>query len=82
VSKDLLVLTRVVDGSDPDWDVRATFVGTWEQLNAIVDLSKGIPYGWRLLRGEKARRFLRWATKHEIRWHREQAATKAAGGVN
>jgi hypothetical protein len=82
VSDNILVLTRVVDGSDPDWDVRATVVGTWEQLNAIVDLSKGVPHGWRLLRGKRARRFLKWATKHEIRWQREQAAIKAAGGVN
>lgn len=82
MSDNLLVLTRVVDGSDPDWDVRATVVGTWEHLNAIVDLSRGIPHGWRLLRGKKARRFLQWATKHEIRWQREQAAQKAAGGVN
>ncbi len=78
----ILVLTRVVDGSDSDWDVRATVVGTWEQLNAIVDLSKGVPHGWRLLRGKRARRFLKWATKHEIRWQREQAAQKTAGGPN
>ena len=82
MSDNLLVLTRVVDDSDPNWDLNATIVGTWEQINAAIDLSRGIPYGWRLLRGKKARRFLRWATKHEMRWQREQAAGKAAGGVN
>jgi hypothetical protein len=82
MSDDILVLTRVVDGSDPDWDSRATLVGTWEHLNSIVDLSRGVPYGWRLLRGKKAGRFLKRATKDELRWQREQAAQKAAGGLN
>jgi hypothetical protein len=79
---DLLVLTRVIDASDPYWDHNATIIGTLQQISAIVDLSNGVPFGWRLLRGKKARRFLRWATKHEMRWQREQAAQKAAGGVN
>jgi hypothetical protein len=79
---EFLVLTRVVDDSDPHWDLNTTIVGTLEQLNAIVDLSKGVPHGWRLLRGKRARRFLKWATTHEIRWQREQAAQKVAGGVN
>ena len=82
MSDDLLVLTGVVDSSDTDWDVRATVVGTWEQVNAVVDLSKGIPFGWRLLRGKQARRFLKRSIKAESRYQREQAASKAAGGPN
>jgi len=82
MSDDLLVLTRVIDASDPYWDENATIIGSWEQISAVVDLSKGVPFSWRLLRGKKARRFLKWATKHEIRWRHEQAAIKAAGGPN
>jgi hypothetical protein len=82
MSDNFLVLTRVIDASDPYWDHSATIIGTLQQISATIDLSKGVPYGWRLLRGKKARRFLRWAAKHEIRWQREQAACKAAGGPN
>jgi hypothetical protein len=82
VSDDLLVLTRVIDASDPYWDQNATIIGTMEQINAIVDLSEGVPYGWRLLRGKKARRFLKRSMKAESRWQREQAAKQATGGLN
>jgi len=79
---DLLVLTRVVDGSDPRWGLNAKIVGTLEHINAVVDLSKGVPFGWQLLRGKRARRFLKRAMMSEVRWPREQAALKAAGGLN
>jgi hypothetical protein len=82
VSDDLLVLTRVIDASDPYWDQNATIIGTMEQINAIVDLSEGVPYGWRLLRGKKARRFLKRANNSGLLWQREQVAHKAAGGSN
>jgi hypothetical protein len=79
---EFFVLTRIVNDSDPDWDLNATIVGTWEQINAVVDLSRGTPYGWRLLRGKKAHRFLKCAAKHEIRYQRDHAARKATGGPN
>lgn len=82
MSDDLLVLTRVIDAPDPYWDESATIIGTMEQISAVVDLSKGIPFGWRLLRGKKARRFLKWSMKAESRYQREQAASRAAGGPN
>ena len=82
MSDDLLVLTRVIDASDPYWVQTATIIGPLEQINATFDLSKGIPFGWRLLRGKKARRFLKWQMREHARWQREQAAKKAAGGPN
>jgi hypothetical protein len=82
MSDEFLVITRVIDASDPHWDLRTTLMGTREQISAIVDLSKGTPFGWQLLRGKRARRFLKLAAKHEIRWQREQAARRATGGVN
>jgi hypothetical protein len=82
MSDDLLVLTRVVDDSDMYWGERAIIIGTMEQISAAVDLSKGVPFGWRLLRGKKARRFLKWSMKAEARWQREQAAREAMGGPN
>ena len=75
---ELCVLTRVIDGSDPIWDERATAIGTLEQLRETFDLSKGIPYGWRLLKGKKARRFLRNLGKDEARYQRDMAARKNA----
>jgi hypothetical protein len=82
MSDDILVLTRVIDASDPYWDESATIMGTLEQISAVVDLSRGVPFGWRLLRGKKAQRFLKWSMKSEARWQREQAAKEAAGGLN
>ena len=41
------VLTRVIDVSDPLWDERATIVGSPEQVCAMFNLSKGVPFGWR-----------------------------------
>ena len=82
MSDDFLVLTRIVDSSDPFWDQSATIMGTLEQINAVVDLSRGVPFGWRLLKGKRARRFLKWSLRQEARYQREQAASKAAGGAN
>ena len=45
-------------------------------------LSRGVPFGWRLLKGKRARRFLKWSLRQEARYQREQAASKAAGGAN
>ena len=41
MSDDLLVLTRVIDASDPYWDQSTTIIGTLQQISATIDLSKG-----------------------------------------
>jgi hypothetical protein len=82
VENEFFVLTRVIDGSDPDYDLRTTIMGTWSQINAVVDLSRGVPDGWQLLKGKRARRFLRRSLKHEYRWQREQEAQAKIGGPN
>jgi hypothetical protein len=79
---DFFVLMRLADASGPDWDLRRTVAGNREQVSAIVDLGKGVPYGWRLLRGKKARRFLKWTIKSEMRWLREESALKTMRGPN
>jgi hypothetical protein len=76
------VLTRVIDSSDPNWDYSATVIGTLEFIERSFDLCKGVPFGWRLLRGKKARRFLRWSLKQELPYQREQQIRTAAGGDN
>ncbi len=79
---ELWVLTRVIDGSDSDWDESVTIAGTPERIRSMFDLSRGVPFGWRLLKGKKAERFLRDAAKWEARYQREQAAKEKFGGEN
>ena len=79
---DLWILTRVIDGADPHWNQNVTVVGTRAQISRVIDLSKGIPYGWRLLRGKKAKRFLKQSIKEEMYWRREQEMKRSAGGLN
>lgn len=81
-ASELFVLTRVTDGTNPDWDERVTLVGTKESISKTVDLSRGVPYGWRLLRGKRARRFLKWSLQEEARWRRELELKRKAGGPN
>jgi hypothetical protein len=47
-NRNLCVLTRVIDDTDPAWDTRMTVIDTIEGIRAKFDLSKGVPYGWRL----------------------------------
>jgi hypothetical protein len=79
---ELCVLTRVIDSSDPNWDCSATVIGTLESIKSSFDLSKGVPFGWRLLRGKQARRFLKRSLREEARYQAEQALRKAGGGDN
>jgi len=79
LSDDLWVLTRVLGTADPIWDHCATLLGTRETLRAMFDLSKGVPYGWRLLKGKQARRFLRDSLKEELRYQRDKRARQKAG---
>ena len=72
---DLYVLTRVTDDSDPLWDERFTIYGTPERIKSMFDLSKGVPFGWQLLKGKAARRFLRNMVRDELRYQRERATT-------
>ena len=82
-ASELFVLTRVLDDTDPHWGKHMTVFGTKEQISKVVDLSKGVvPYGWRLLRGKKARRFLKWSMEQEALWRREQELKRKAGGLN
>ena len=82
-ASELFVLTRVLDDTDPHWGKHMTVFGTKEQISKVVDLSKGVvPYGWRLLRGKRARRFLQWSFAEEARWRREQEMKQKAGGLN
>ena len=79
---DLCVLTKVVDDSDPHWNEAITIVDTLEGLRRKFDLSQGIPYGWKLLRGKQAQRFLKWMVREECKYQREQEAKRRYGGNN
>lgn len=80
--KDLCVLSLITNATDPNWDERLTIIDTMANLSAKFDLSKGIPYGWQLLKGKAARRFLAKLERQEMKWRIEQAIKAAAGGVN
>jgi hypothetical protein len=83
MAEEFWVLTRIIDTvSDPYWDQSATVCGSPEQINNVFDLSKGVPFGWRLLKNKQARRFLKWSLKEEVRWQREEAAKQKFGGSN
>lgn len=80
--KALCVLTRVVDDSDPHWNYALTIVDTIEGLRRKFDLSQGVPYGWRLIRGKAAQRFLKWMTREEMKYQREQESKRRCAGNN
>ena len=63
------VLTKVTDDSDPLWNESTTISGTPETVRALFDLSRGVPHGWRLLKGKAAHRFIHKAVK-ELRYQR------------
>jgi len=58
VQSPLLVLTFIVDDSDPNWETRNTVIGTREQLSTMFDLAR-LPYGAHLLKGKAAARFIK-----------------------
>jgi hypothetical protein len=76
---ELWVLTRVIDASDAVWDCHATILGTPEKIRSMFDLSKGVPFGWKLFKGKQARRFLRYTLREELRYQRDKAAREKAG---
>ena len=80
LANDLWVLTCLIDGSDPVWSERATIVATPERIRSMLDLSHGLPFGWRLFKGKRARRFLRDSLKEEARYRRDRAAREKTGG--
>jgi hypothetical protein len=82
MADELWILTKIVDDSHPCWDTRQTVIGTPESIKRSFDLSKGVPHGWRLLRGKKARRYLHRAMKQELLYQREQQIRRVAGGDN
>ena len=79
-SDDIWILTRALGTSDPIWDAHCTVVGTPEKIRSMFDLTKGPPFGWRLLKGEQALRFLRDAFREELRYQRDRQPREKAGG--
>ena len=69
----LCVLTRVIDSTDPCWDKSLTLIDTIEGLRDKFDLSRGVPYGWRLLKGKAALRFIKRMNSEEIAYQEQQA---------
>jgi hypothetical protein len=59
-----------------------TIVGSPEKIRSIFDLSRGVPFGWRLFKGKKAKRFLKWSMRQELRYQAEQRLRKAGSGAN
>jgi hypothetical protein len=78
---ELWVLSLLVDGSDCYWDERMTFVDTPEKLGSRFDLHR-LPYGALLLKGRRAKRFLKQCFISELRWRREQKTKVQIGGPN
>ena len=78
-SNELWVLTRVL-GGDGLWDQLLTVIGSPEQVRATVDLSNGVPFGWRLLKGKQATRWIEHSLKEELRYQRDKALREKAGG--
>jgi hypothetical protein len=78
-SDEVWVLTRVVDGSDPMWDYHSTILGTAKQIRNIFDLSQGVPFGWRLLKGKQAMRWIKHSMEEERRFLRDKAARDKTG---
>jgi len=83
MSEELCVLTRVTNTtSDAEFDEAMTIIDTLEGLQKKFNLSKGVPFGWRLLKGKKAERHIKKALKEEAQYQRHLAMKKAAGGTN
>jgi hypothetical protein len=80
---ELWVLTRVVDDSDENWDESLMIVGSPAQIAAMgIDLTHGVPQGWRVLKGVDALEYLAEAEREEQRYRAEQAAQKRRYGLN
>jgi hypothetical protein len=78
ISDELWVLTRVTDASDAAWDSCTTMVGTRETIRRLFDFSRGVPSGWRLFKGKRARRWLKNSLKDELRYQRDKRAREKA----
>ena len=79
LSDELWVLTRAIGTVDPIWNEQCTIVGTPERIRGLFDLSRGLPFGWRLLKNKRARRFLRDSLREELRYQRDKRARAKAG---
>ena len=77
-SDELWALVRVIDASDPVWESCTTLIAPAAKLCAMFDLSAGVPFGWRLLKGKRARRWLRDSIRDEQRFQRDQRAREKA----
>lgn len=78
---EVVVLSLLVEGSDPAWDLRTMIVGTQETLERQFDLRR-LPFGALLLRGKQARRFLKKSMREEVRYRREKTARDKMSGKN
>jgi hypothetical protein len=78
---EIWVLTILVDGSDPNWDVRNSIVATPERMATLVDLNN-LPPGATLIKGDEARVFFERGQRDEARWQREQQLKRQSGGRN
>ena len=76
---ELWVLTRPLASSDPIWGEQTTIIGSPERIRSMFDLSRGVPWPWRLLKNKKARRFLRDSLREELRYRRDKSAREKAG---
>jgi hypothetical protein len=65
----------------PNWDMSVNIVDAIEGLRARFDLSKGVPMGWRLLRGKAVKRHIDRALREEARYQREQTAKRDGGAA-
>jgi hypothetical protein len=71
--KQMCILTRTVDSGDAFWNEAITIIDTLEGLRARFDLSRGVPFGWRLLRGKAARRHIERGLRDEARYQKQLA---------
>jgi hypothetical protein len=69
----LWALTRMIDSGDPCWDESLTLIDTIEGLRDKFDLSRGVPYGWRLFKGKAALRFIKRMSREELEYQKQQS---------
>jgi hypothetical protein len=78
---EIWVLTILVDGSDPNWDVRNSIVASPERMARLVDL-ENLPAGATLIKGKLAWEFFERGLRDEAQWQDEQQVKRQAGGNN
>jgi hypothetical protein len=82
MNQKLCVLTRVTDSSDLCWDETITIIDTIEGIRTRLGCSNVVPFGWRLLKGKAARRYIERSIREEARYQKHEAAKLAGIGRN